>query len=292
MYPWEELPDGSDRVVYLNPSMPNNRYNQKPLLPLATPPGSGNGGTNIRRVRYAHVLLTGAEAAARNSQEATARTWLNMVRARARGGRTITLGAYEETLASSIAENVLGMAAGTSRVFVRFVDPDDAAYAAGLRSFTSACVGSCPSGAVPPVQVTSMDVIRAVDGVAVTTLAQYYAQLETKTPGQQVTLDVARMSQSGGTTTTTTMAVTVAAQALLPDVTSGGQALVDAIWAERRHELAMEQHRWFDLVRQGPARAQQIMAAAGKTFTIGKNELYPIPVVEVTAAGLQQNPGY
>jgi hypothetical protein len=292
LYPWELLPDGSSQVVYLNPSMPNNRYNQKVLLPLANPPGSGNGGTNIRRIRYAHVLLTGAEAAARSNQTATAQNWLNQVRARARGGRTITLGIYAEALANSIAENVLGMAAGTSRVFVRFVDPDDAAYAAGLRSFTSACVGSCPSGAVPPVQVTSIDIVRAVDGVAVTTLAQYFAQLETKVPGQPVALDVARMSQSGGTTTTTSMTVTIAAQLLLPPVTASGQALVDAIWAERRHELAMEQHRWFDLVRQGPARAQQIMAAAGKTFVVGKNELYPIPAVEVTAAGLQQNPGY
>jgi hypothetical protein len=54
----------------------------------------------------------------------------------------------------------------------------------------------------------------------------------------------------------------------------------------------MEQHRWFDLIRQGPERARQFLALHGKTFQVGKHELYPIPANEVTIAGLQQNPGY
>jgi hypothetical protein len=86
------------------------------------------------------------------------------------------------------------------------------------------------------------------------------------------------------------MVVTVSAQALLPAITASGQELLDAIWAERRAELAMEQHRWFDIIRQG--RAQALMAVAGKTFVPGKHELYPIPAGEVAVAGLQQNPGY
>lgn len=291
LHVWEQLPDGSGLVVYLNPNMPNNRYNQKVFLSPGTPRGQGNGGVNIRRIRYAHVLLTGAEAAARTGNAGQAQTWLNLVRARARGGRTITLGINAELLANSIAFDALGLPAGTSRVFARFVDPDDPAFAAGLRSFSSGCrAGNCASAPVPPVEVTNLDIIRSVDGVAVTTLAEYYAQLDTKAPGQTVTLGVLRVSQSGGTTNTQPLNFTVQARALLPAVTAGGQTLLDAIWQERRHELAMEQHRWFDLVRQG--RAQQAMAVAGKTFIVGRHELYPIPSGEVAVARLQQNPGY
>jgi hypothetical protein len=82
----------------------------------------------------------------------------------------------------------------------------------------------------------------------------------------------------------------VVAQSLLPNVTAGGQALIDAIQAERRAELAMEQHRWFDLIRQG--RAPAVFAAIGKNFIAGRHELFPIPQTEVTVAGLEQNPGY
>jgi hypothetical protein len=103
---------------------------------------------------------------------------------------------------------------------------------------------------------------------------------------------VLRVAQSGTTTNTQSLTITVPAQALLPPVAAAGQPLIEAIWQERRHELAMEQHRWFDLVRQDPARAQQFMAIAGKTFQLGKHELYPIPAGEVAIAGLQQNPGY
>ncbi|MFN2565351.1 MAG: RagB/SusD family nutrient uptake outer membrane protein, partial [Gemmatimonadaceae bacterium] len=297
MYPWETLPDGSGRVVFLNPQMQNNRYNQKVVVPLADPPGSGNTGVNIRRIRYAHVLLTAAEAAARSNQEAQARTWLNMVRARARGSRSVTLGVYPELLASSIA-TLLGRPAAASRVFVRFVDPDDQAYAAGLRSFTSECISSCPGNPQapvpnPPVLVTNIDIIEAVDGVPVTTLAEYEAQVNAKAPGAPVTLTVTRIQQSAsGPTTTTPVTAVVTAQALLPAVTSSGQQLLNDIWRERRHELAMEQHRWFDLVRQGSQRAQQALQAHGKTFQVGKHELFPIPANEVTVSGLQQNPNY
>jgi hypothetical protein len=34
------------------------------------------------------------------------------------------------------------------------------------------------------------------------------------------------------------------------------------------------------------------MDALGKNFVVGKDELYPIPSVEVESAGLVQNPGY
>ena len=142
------------------------------------------------------------------------------------------------------------------------------------------------------MRVTSIDLIEAVDGVPVTTLAEYYAQLETKAPGQSVALTIRRMQQTGTTTASTVLTANVTAQALLPPVTASGQQLLDAIWRERRHELAMEQHRWFDLVRQGPQRAQAALAVHGKTFVTGRHELFPIPAREVEIAGLQQNPGY
>lgn len=72
----------------------------------------------------------------------------------------------------------------------------------------------------------------------------------------------------------------------------GGQALREAIWAERRFELAMEHDRWFDIVRQGTA--PQAMAAVGKTFVVGKHEVLPIPSLQIELSGgrLAQNPGY
>ncbi|MBD2703696.1 RagB/SusD family nutrient uptake outer membrane protein [Spirosoma sp. BT702] len=66
----------------------------------------------------------------------------------------------------------------------------------------------------------------------------------------------------------------------------------EAIWKERRIELAMEHDRFFDLVRTG--RAAQVMRAAGKNFVAGKNELLPIPSLQIQLSGgqLTQNSGY
>ncbi len=67
---------------------------------------------------------------------------------------------------------------------------------------------------------------------------------------------------------------------------------IDNIWKERRVELAMEQDRFFDLVRQG--RAGIVMRAAGKPFKDGTNELFPIPQAQRDLSGgkLTQNNGY
>lgn len=85
----------------------------------------------------------------------------------------------------------------------------------------------------------------------------------------------------------------IRSRAGLPEVNAAaGQALREAIWNERRYELAMEHDRFFDIVRQG--RAQEVMQAAGKSFVAGKHELLPIPALQIELSGgqLQQNPGY
>lgn len=80
---------------------------------------------------------------------------------------------------------------------------------------------------------------------------------------------------------------------ILPEITVTDQStLRQLIWQERRVELAMEQHRWFDLLRQ--KRAGSVMKAVGKNFIEGKHELFPIPQSEIDlgAGFLTQNPGY
>jgi hypothetical protein len=65
-----------------------------------------------------------------------------------------------------------------------------------------------------------------------------------------------------------------------------------AIWKERRVELAFEFDRFFDLVRTGQAKTA--FAIDGKTFTEGKNELFPIPdsFIRQSKGMSSQNLGY
>ena len=61
------------------------------------------------------------------------------------------------------------------------------------------------------------------------------------------------------------------------------------IWNERRAELAMEQDRFFDLIRTGEAAT----ALSSKGFVVGKHEVYPIPSAQMQLnSTLVQNNGY
>ena len=73
---------------------------------------------------------------------------------------------------------------------------------------------------------------------------------------------------------------------LLHNSAATGVALKQAIWDERRLELAMEGDRFFDLVRIGQA------ATKIKGFVVGKNEVFPLPQEEIDISGLPQNNGY
>lgn len=76
---------------------------------------------------------------------------------------------------------------------------------------------------------------------------------------------------------------------ILPDVTvTGKDDLRTAILEERRHELALEGHRFWDLVRTG--RAATVLGPMG--FETGKHELFPIPQneIDISQGSLQQNP--
>jgi len=78
---------------------------------------------------------------------------------------------------------------------------------------------------------------------------------------------------------------------ILPDVTITDKNLLrDKILLERRHELALEGERFWDLVRTGKAAA--ILGPLG--FIPGKHELLPIhqSEIDISQGSLTQNPEY
>lgn len=77
---------------------------------------------------------------------------------------------------------------------------------------------------------------------------------------------------------------------LLDITTTDKTSLRNAIWHERRVELAMEFDRYFDVIRQG--RGATVFGAKG--WKANKNEVWPIPQSEIdlSVGVLTQNPGY
>jgi starch-binding outer membrane protein, SusD/RagB family len=67
-------------------------------------------------------------------------------------------------------------------------------------------------------------------------------------------------------------------------------ATLDNVWKERRVELALEQDRYFDLIRQ--ERAETVLGPKG--WKKNKHEVYPIPQPQIDLSGgrMTQNLGY
>lgn len=87
----------------------------------------------------------------------------------------------------------------------------------------------------------------------------------------------------------------------LHQLQDNAEDLMTALRHERRVELAMESHRWYDLCRWGIVA--EVMTAYAESeseevrahispFVKGKHELLPIPVEEVRLGGIDQNPNY
>ena len=74
----------------------------------------------------------------------------------------------------------------------------------------------------------------------------------------------------------------------ISQISLSGEALVDAIFNERRVEFAGEGHRFFDLVRTG--QAQDFIDG----FVINKHEIFPVPLQEIqfSNGNWNQNQGY
>ncbi|MBN1598151.1 MAG: RagB/SusD family nutrient uptake outer membrane protein [Bacteroidales bacterium] len=88
---------------------------------------------------------------------------------------------------------------------------------------------------------------------------------------------------------------------VLPDVTTiDYDELKQAIWHERRVELGLEHHRFYDIVRQGRAgeimRNHTVFLYGEETlpFVDGKHELFPIPQTVIDASNnvITQNPNW
>jgi hypothetical protein len=295
LYVGEPFPEESG-YVRDHPDMENERYNQKGWSPKPVSAG-GTDPENIRRLRYADVLLMAAEAKNELGKTGEARTLLNQVRERARN-REVTVGmdvsdidksALHPSLVSEW-ENI-----NTSHTaYAKIVFDDGAAVETGLAS-------SVASGHSNGYFYENIDLITQVDGQAVVSASDFWSLLEAKEPGETVDVSFVKIQQNASsqssnveTTVQPEQTVTLDVSQLLPDITTGNQSeLREAIWHERRVELAMEQHRFFDIVRQG--RAAEIMQAIGKdNFIEGTHERYPIPQQEIDLSGgaLTQNSGY
>lgn len=140
-------------------------------------------------------------------------------------------------------------------------------------------------------QPNNKRVIRYADVLLMHAEAAYYKGLEAEAR-RYVNMVRARAESSTypkGTNIGQTSAFTydVYPGASVAPITETGVNLLNAIWKERRMELAMEGIRYFDLVRTG--RIDLLPFKANYTVHAG---LLPIPVGDVNTFGLAQNKGY
>jgi len=106
---------------------------------------------------------------------------------------------------------------------------------------------------------------------------------------------------AGGTSTTTVSAIrsynAIRDRVGLPTLAEDGTGTLtlDMLSAERRMELAFENHRLYDLIRMGKATEVLSAFAAANGFNYSNNDLLlPIPLREINLSDglLTQNPGY
>ena len=104
LFEGDVLPDGSG-IIKVNPDILNARYNEKAWVPQHAGL-QDNGPGNIRIIRYADILLLGAEAHNETGNAIKALEYLNMVRARARGSNTFILKDVTTTDQSELREKI------------------------------------------------------------------------------------------------------------------------------------------------------------------------------------------
>jgi len=89
------------------------------------------------------------------------------------------------------------------------------------------------------------------------------------------------LNESGNSADALAPLDSVRARVSLPAVTTTDQGqLRDAIRKERRSELAMEFHRFFDVIRYGSAYATSVLSKGAPNFNYEKNKWFPIPQSE------------
>ena len=72
-------------------------------------------------------------------------------------------------------------------------------------------------------------------------------------------------------------------------LTAIGAPSIQDVWDERRAELAMEEDRFFDLVRTGQATTK----LSSKGYNPAKHNVFPIPAQQMQLnTNLTQNPNY
>lgn len=292
----EAFPDGESGYVGDRAEMDDEHYNQKGWSPKPVQGGSVDP-ENIRRLRYADLLLIAAEAKNELGKTEEARDLLNRVRERARD-RELTVGMKVADIDKSALHPELvdewDNINAAHRLYAKLVYNEGAASQTDLST-------SIASGHSDGYYFENIDLISHVDGQPVTTANDFWLMLDEKEAGATMDVTFIKIEQSASsqnseveTTVNSPETVTLEVSKLLPDVTSGDKEEIrEAIWHERRVELAMEQHRFFDLVRQG--RAAEVMKSFGKSnFTEGVHELFPVPQQEIDLSGgeLTQNDGY
>ena len=137
---------------------------------------------------------------------------------------------------------------------------------------------AAPFGDAAPNGLSNDRVIRYADVLLMIAEAAYHNGDES-TARQMVNLVRARARNT-------------ATQPVLFPISGSGPELLEKIYHERRVELGLEGHRFFDLVRQG--RAAEVLGNIGSGFRAGTHEVFPVPdsQIQATNGKITQNSGY